>query len=185
MSSTLDPSARMPHSARKLHFFPDYHHETTNYLGSAPSTPRPQSHQRRMPGRMPAHLGRSPKRKKQTMKNEAAVALGRLSHSRQSQAQSEASRRNGKAGGRPRTKSPYAPAQSITQVNRAIRHLGVELIRGDDGSYFYFSLLNSDVGQVGEEIYRVYLNQAGLARWVSDAEYAVQQHQEGLGDEGN
>ena len=117
------------------------------------------------------------------MKNEAAVALGRLSHSRQSQAQSEASRRNGKAGGRPRTKSPFAPAQSITQVNRAIKHLGVELVRGDDGSYFYFSLLNSDVGQVGEEIYRAHLNQAGLARWVSDAEYAVKQHREELSDE--
>ncbi|MEY4245523.1 MAG: hypothetical protein RLZZ245_3108 [Verrucomicrobiota bacterium] len=120
---------------------------------------------------------------KQTMKNEAAVALGKLAHSRQSQAQSEASRRNGKAGGRPRTKCSYSPAQSITQVNRAIKHLGVELVRGDDGSYFYFSLLNSDVGQVGEEIYRVYLNQAGLARWVSDAEYAVKQHQKGLDDE--
>ena len=36
------------------------------------------------------------------MKNEAAVALGKLAHSRQSQAQSESSRRNGKAGGRPR-----------------------------------------------------------------------------------
>jgi hypothetical protein len=30
---------------------------------------------------------------------------------------------------------------------------------------------------------RPYLNQAGLARWVSDAEYAVQQHQEELSDE--
>ena len=117
------------------------------------------------------------------MKNEAAVALGKLSHSRQSQAQSEASRRNGKAGGRPRTKCPYSPAQSVTQVNRAIKHLGVELVRGEE--HFYFSLLDSDVGQVGEEIYRAHLNQAGLARWVSDAEYAVKQHQEGLGDEGN
>lgn len=117
------------------------------------------------------------------MKNEAAVALGRLSHSRQSEAQSEASRRNGKAGGRPRTKSPYAPAQSITQVNRAIKHLGVELVRGDDGSYFYFSSLHPDVGQIGEEIYRAHLNQTGLARWVSDAEYAVKQRLEELNNE--
>ena len=115
------------------------------------------------------------------MKNEAAVALGKLSHSRQSQAQSDASRRNGKAGGRPRTTSPYLPAQSVTQVNRAIRHLGVELVRED--GHFYFSSLNSDVGQVGEEIYRAHLNQAGLARWVSDAEYAVKQHREELIDE--
>ena len=115
------------------------------------------------------------------MKNEAAVALGKLSHSRQSQAQSEASRRNGKAGGRPRTKSPYAPAQSITQVNRAIRHLGVELVRGE--GYFHFVSLHPDVGQIGEEIYRAHLNQTGLARWVSDAEYAVQQHQKELDDE--
>jgi len=32
-------------------------------------------------------------------------------------------------------------------------------------------------------VMRAHLNQAGLARWVSDAEYAVQQHQEGLSNE--
>jgi len=115
------------------------------------------------------------------IKNEAAVALGRLSHSRQSKAQSEASRRNGKAGGRPRTKTPYSPAQSVTQVNRAIKHLGVELVRGD--GYFYFVSLDPDVAQIGDSVMRAHLNQAGLARWVSDAEYAVKQHQEGLGNE--
>jgi len=115
------------------------------------------------------------------MKNEAAVALGKLSHSRQSEAQSEASRQNGKAGGRPRTKSPYSPAQSVTQVNRAIRHLGVELVRGE--GYFYFVSLDPDVGPIGDSVMRAHLNQAGLARWVIDAEYAVQQHQEGLSDE--
>jgi len=84
-------------------------------------------------------------------------------------------------GGRPRTKSPYLPAQSVTQVNRAIKHLGVELVRGD--GYFYFVSLNPDVGQVGDSVMLAHLNQAGLARWVSDAEYAVQQHQEGLSNE--
>jgi len=115
------------------------------------------------------------------MKNEAAVSLGRLSHSRQSHAQSEASRRNGKAGGRPRTKAPYAPAQSVTQVNRAIKHLGVELVRGE--GYFYFWSLDPAFAQIGDSVMRPYLNQAGLARWVSDAEYAVKQHQEELNDE--
>lgn len=115
------------------------------------------------------------------MKNEAAVALGRLSHLRQSEAQSEASRQNGKAGGRPRTKSPYSPAQSITQVNRAIKHLGVELVRGD--GYFYFVSLDPNVGPIGDSVMRAHLNQAGLARWVSDAEYAVKQHQEELNNE--
>lgn len=117
----------------------------------------------------------------QPTKNEAAVALGKMSHSRQSEAQSEASRQNGKAGGRPRTKCPYSPAQSVTQVNRAIRHLGVELVRGE--GYFYFWSLDPQFAQIGDSVMRPYLNQAGLARWVSDAEYAVQQHQEGLGDE--
>jgi len=110
------------------------------------------------------------------MKNEAAVALGKLSHSRQSPAQSLASRQNGKAGGRPRTAVLDQPARSITQVNRAIKHLGVEIIRG--GGYFYFVSLDPSIGQVGESRYTCYLKQATVARWISDAEAAVTEHHE-------
>lgn len=108
------------------------------------------------------------------MKNEAAVALGKLSHSRQSEAQSQASRWNGKNGGRPRTTSPFLPARSVTQVDRAIKHLGVEIIRGR--GYFYFVSLDPAIGQVGDSIYICYLNQQSLARWIKDAESAVKEN---------
>ena len=109
------------------------------------------------------------------MKNEAAVALGKLSHSRQSEAQSQASRWNGKNGGRPRTTSPFLPAKSVAQVDRAIKHLGVEIIRAR--GYFYFVSLDPAVGPVGDSVYMCYLNQQSLARWISDAKNAVKQHE--------
>jgi len=106
------------------------------------------------------------------MKNEAAVALGKLSHSRQSEAQSQASRWNGKNGGRPRTTSPFLPAKSISQIDRAIKHLGVELVRGS--GYFYFTRLGSGFTDViGEAIYVRYLKQQTLARWIRDAENSL------------
>ncbi len=108
------------------------------------------------------------------MKNPAAVALGKLSHSRQSEAQSNASRSNGKAGGRPRTVSLDTLAKSVAQVDRAIRHLGVELIRGR--GYFYFVSLDPAVGQVGESIMVCYLNQLTLAQWVACAKNATMEN---------
>jgi hypothetical protein len=69
------------------------------------------------------------------MKNEAAVALGKMSHKRQSPAQSAASAENGKKGGRPRTKPLKDPACVIADANRIIKYLGVELVQGDGQSY--------------------------------------------------
>jgi len=107
------------------------------------------------------------------MKNEAAVALGKLSHSRQSEAQAQASRENGKAGGRPRTASPHYPARSVLQVDRAIKHLGVKLNRGD--GYFYFSSLEPCFEQVGDPIPIPYVNSMTIARWIQAAEFAIWQ----------
>lgn len=110
------------------------------------------------------------------MKNEAAVALGRLSHSRQSDAQSIASRRNGMNGGRPMTASTALPPRSIAQVDRAIKHLGLELVRGR--GYFYFISMDPAVGQVGESIMVCYLKQQTLARWISDAKNALRKNEQ-------
>ena len=107
------------------------------------------------------------------MKNKAAQALGRLSHSRQSEAQAQASRWNGKNGGRPRTASPHHPARSVLQVDRSIKHLGVELNRGD--GYFYFSSLEPCFEQVGDSVMVPYVNSMSLARWIQAAEFAIKE----------
>jgi hypothetical protein len=108
------------------------------------------------------------------MKNKSAQELGRLSHSRQSEAQSQASRKNGKLGGRPTTVSHDTKARSVTQVNRAIRFLGIEVVRGD--GYFYF--LSKDIGQVGDSVMVPYVNSMSLARWIQSAEAAIKEHNE-------
>jgi hypothetical protein len=108
------------------------------------------------------------------MKNKAAQALGRLSHSRQSEAQSQASRKNGKLGGRPLTVSHDTKARSVTQVNRAIRFLGIEVVRGD--GYFYF--LSKDDEMIGCSVMVPYVNSMSLARWIQSAESAIKEHNE-------
>ena len=59
-------------------------------------------------------------------------------------------------------------------INRAIKHLGLEIWnnRGDDCSYF-LSLETGD--QVGEGIYLCYMNQQSIEAWVKDVEYALEQ----------
>ena len=108
------------------------------------------------------------------IKNEAAVALGKLSHSRQSKDQSAASRLNGMLGGRPRTKSFDLPARSITEVNRVIKDMKIELVRGD--GYFYFVSKNPDIGPVGESIMLCYVNQQSLCNWRTCAKQAIKGH---------
>jgi hypothetical protein len=75
---------------------------------------------------------------------------------------------------RPRIASQVYPARSIAQINRAIKHLGLELVRGD--GYFYFVSLDPAVGQVGESIMVCYLNQQALARWIEDAKNAIKEN---------
>jgi hypothetical protein len=108
------------------------------------------------------------------MKNKAAVALGRLSHSRQSEAQSIASRENGKRGGRPPSVSHDTKARSVTQVNRAIRFLGIEVVRGE--GYFYF--VSKDDEMIGCSVMVPYVNSMSLARWIRSAESAIKEHNE-------
>jgi hypothetical protein len=62
-----------------------------------------------------------------------------------------------------------------TQINRAIRHLGVQIVSGT--GYFYFVDLAEKIGQVGNSVMVCYLNQQSLQRWVSAAQYAINEYE--------
>jgi hypothetical protein len=58
------------------------------------------------------------------------------------------------------------------RINRAIRHLGLEIQNQRGGGYSYFtSLATGD--QIGESVMVCYLNQQPLEKWVQDAERAA------------
>lgn len=59
-------------------------------------------------------------------------------------------------------------------VNRAIRHLGLQIQHKRGSGYFYFTSLLTDC-QVGESVFLAYFNQQPLRAWVRDAEYALEQ----------
>jgi len=60
-------------------------------------------------------------------------------------------------------------------VNRAIRHLGLQVQHKRGSGYFYFTSLTTD-SQVGKSVFILrYFNQQPLRAWVRDAEYALEQ----------
>ena len=64
---------------------------------------------------------------------------------------------------------------TTSRINRAIKHLGIEIVHKRGSGYSYF--LDAHGNQVGESIMVCYLNQQTLARWVEDAEHARKQAQ--------
>ena len=58
---------------------------------------------------------------------------------------------------------------TTTRINQAIRHLGIEIVRGQ--GYQYFCDLETGV-PVGESVLVCYLNQCTLQEWVKEAEDA-------------
>jgi hypothetical protein len=54
------------------------------------------------------------------------------------------------------------------QINKAIRHTGLEIVYTKGDGVFYF--LDSEGYQVGETVYVCYLNQLTLDQWVRQAE---------------
>ena len=59
-------------------------------------------------------------------------------------------------------------------INRAIKHLGIEIVYTRADGYFYF--LDLETGfQVGESVYVCYLNQLTLEQWVDAAEAAAKE----------
>ena len=66
-----------------------------------------------------------------------------------------------------------------SHINRAIRHLGIKIVGGSGFSagYFYFVDIAEKIGQVGSSVMVCYLNQQSLQRWVSDAQYAINEYE--------
>lgn len=61
------------------------------------------------------------------------------------------------------------PVMTKNQINRAIKHLGLEIVGARGDGYFYFCDLESGA-QVGESVMVCYLNQCTLQEWVEYAE---------------
>tara|TARA_R110000744_G_scaffold305007_1_gene413350 strand:- start:5101 stop:5331 length:231 start_codon:yes stop_codon:yes gene_type:complete len=55
---------------------------------------------------------------------------------------------------------------TVKRINHAIRHTGLEIVRGDGYQYF----LDWEGDQVGDAVMVCYLNQMSLERWVEQAE---------------
>lgn len=64
---------------------------------------------------------------------------------------------------------------TVARINKAIAHLGLEIIRGEGYQYF-LSLKTGD--QIGESVYVCYLNHLTLKQWVEAAESEVKRHKE-------
>ena len=58
---------------------------------------------------------------------------------------------------------------TANQINKAIKHLGIEIVKGK--GYQYFCDLETGA-QVGESVLICYLNQCTLHEWVKEAEIA-------------
>lgn len=60
---------------------------------------------------------------------------------------------------------------TTSQINRAIRHLNLEIIHKRGSGYSYF--LDTSTGdQIGESVQVCYLNALSLEQWVQEAEAA-------------
>ena len=59
------------------------------------------------------------------------------------------------------------------KINKAIKHLGLEIVYTKGDGVFYF--LNENGDQVGESVCVCYLNQLTLEQWVAEAEFCKQQ----------
>jgi len=58
-----------------------------------------------------------------------------------------------------------------SKINKAIKHLGLEIVGTRGDGYFYF--LDFDGYQIGESVYVCYLSDLTLDRWVDEAEHAI------------
>jgi hypothetical protein len=58
-----------------------------------------------------------------------------------------------------------------TQINRAIKHIGLTIQGRRGDGYFYF--INAEGNQCGESVMVCYLRQLPLHRWVRLAEQAI------------
>jgi len=59
-------------------------------------------------------------------------------------------------------------------INKAIKHLGIEIQNTRGDGYSYFTSLK-DGNQVGDSVYVCYLNQLTLEQWIKEATNANNQ----------
>ena len=62
------------------------------------------------------------------------------------------------------------------KINRAIRHLGLEIQGNQYDGYHYFTRLDNG-NQQGQSVMVCYLSQATLEQWIRYAEYALTEGQ--------
>jgi len=60
-------------------------------------------------------------------------------------------------------------------IDRAIKHLDLQIIHQRGSGYFYFVSLTTNT-QVGESVGICYYDQIDLSRWVDFATYAIGEH---------
>jgi hypothetical protein len=60
---------------------------------------------------------------------------------------------------------------STNKINKAIKHLGLEIVHQRGSGYSYFLDLKTG-NQIGNSVPVCYLNQLPLTRWVEEAEEA-------------
>jgi len=63
---------------------------------------------------------------------------------------------------------------TTSKINRAIKHLGLEIVHKRGSGYSYFLDLTTG-DQLGDSVAVCYLNNFSLNRWVEEAEGARQQ----------
>ena len=64
-----------------------------------------------------------------------------------------------------------ATRPTTAKINRAIKHLNLEIIHQRGSGYSYFLDLQSG-NQIGDSVWVCYLHQLSIDRWVSQAEAA-------------
>lgn len=62
---------------------------------------------------------------------------------------------------------------NVKKINKAIKHLGLEIVRGHGYQYF-ISLVNEE--QIGDSVMVCHLNHLTLDEWIERAEMAVEEH---------
>ena len=62
---------------------------------------------------------------------------------------------------------------TTAKINRAIKHLDLELVHQRGSGYSYFCSLSIANQQIGESVSVCYLHELTLDQWVEEAEYAI------------
>ena len=65
---------------------------------------------------------------------------------------------------------------TTAKINKAIKHLNLEIIHQRGSGYSYFLDLTTG-NQIGDSVPICYLNQRSLEGWIDEAEHAIEEHE--------